>query len=433
MITLRLALGGFVLAAAARGQTAEITPAWSAEAPDTILWLVDVPGPQPPTLLVATPRGLITLDARRGELGSHQPLISRSHIRPARRSAPDGVSSLPIVFDRHTLWALRPGTPTRLAWTFEEDALTAATHRGDPEVLSRWLDVVATPRRVLTVSSDGRVVWLEREAGRVLGRADLGLLATGRLEVGTDRVVVCWSRAGRAHFAFLNPDRPGRVAEPVAVEGNVTWTALVGSTLVALGPGRAAIVTADGARLAPPPALDRPIDASVCTWELSAATASQPGTVATAGLAVLRDNDVALLDVATGALHWSQPLAGLEPRAPATLRRLGSCLIVSQGEQRWRVTPGSDTPPSTWQRAGVLDAGLLRGVPCELAHAADGAALELWHVPQHTGEPLPTGPAARLRLPAEWPADEAGGVVWLEDGLIVISKARLACYRVHLQ
>ena len=137
MTTLRLALAGCFLAATAQGQAAEITPAWSAEAPDTILWLVDVPWAQTPTMLVATPRGLITLDARSGELGSLQPLINRSHVRPARQNDANDVTGLPIVFDRHTLWALQPGRPTRLAWTFEEDTLTAATHRGDPEVLSR--------------------------------------------------------------------------------------------------------------------------------------------------------------------------------------------------------------------------------------------------------------------------------------------------------
>lgn len=88
---------------------------------------------------------------------------------------------LGYVFDRHGLHALRlaPGEPVHPAWG-ASDAPDPAVERGDPEFITRILDVAPTPRGPLVVRSDGVLGLIGRE-GRLAWQSEIEPLRAATL------------------------------------------------------------------------------------------------------------------------------------------------------------------------------------------------------------------------------------------------------------
>jgi hypothetical protein len=221
-----------------------LAPTWTWSAGNTIEWVRAVGPACTPALLAATSTGqLFLLDAATGRPRTSGAFFAGRGVQAAGpNDAPDFAEpdqdQLAYVFDRQTVAALRTTEPAGVAWRHGRSLPDAETFPGDPEVLTGWIAAVPTARGLVALNSDGRVVLLDRAAGRELWTARLGGIRAGRLHACGSMAVAVWMEGGAARAAWITlSDEPPTVSMRELGEWPI-WSRLVTGTPAAGGDRR---------------------------------------------------------------------------------------------------------------------------------------------------------------------------------------------------
>lgn len=209
----------------------ELKPAWLHEFAVGIEWAEAVGG----KLLVATSdRRLHLLRGEDGEAEWPEPVKTNPGVRLVQGY---GSKKLPArrvwAFDRQAIYALDVGGGDPVVWRYGplKDP-RAFLH--DPEALTGWLAVAATPRGILGLNRSGRGVMFSHADGEPVWEWQGPIVGMARLHAMDDTVVWLSRQAGRTHATWIELDTVGlQLREKTYPCAWPIWSALTSHGLLA--------------------------------------------------------------------------------------------------------------------------------------------------------------------------------------------------------
>lgn len=337
------------------------------------------------------------------------------------------------LFDRTTVSALPISGAATFAWQYSSHG-DPVSWAGDPEFLTGWSAVADTPHGVLAVSSDGQVVLLAHDDGRICRRDAIGPLPLVRLHTFADHAAIMWKVRGQVRavvYSLHATDLP-RASLDLSDTWPL-WSTFVGTDLVLITPPDVTVWKTSGNMrrftLGPAPIFRTALD--VFAPARQAATAPAVGSLLLMGGSA----GVRALDLADGHTAWSwQPD---EPAAIKSLRVQGG-YAIAQADHAVHVLAAA-----TGALVAILNAPTASGFPGthivgdalwavvrEPAEAAGDERLVLRTVPVGISQTQPARAPAHATGPLPLGPADAREILWPTGQVVVVAPNALRAYRL---
>ena len=234
--------------AIAQCEPTELKPDWVRSFERGVEWCAPVGGEPVVTLLVCTKDARVDLiDLKTGRSRLAEPI----RVQPGMRFA-GATGNVAYCYSVSQVYAFQvernyQAKVAKAGLLWRVAAAPKAQTAGDPEFLTRIVAAKATPMGVLVVRSDGRVAELLQKNGNVRWRYKLPKSANCMLRVRDALVGLLWKdgEAFKVAFHDLRHDPP----RPLVTSVNATlpiWVELIDDGLVAVWPGRFAVIPIEG-------------------------------------------------------------------------------------------------------------------------------------------------------------------------------------------
>jgi len=405
------------------------TPLWIVRLQPAITWATATrPADSDTSLLAATEDGCLHLiDAASGEPLA-QPLRALPGVQLGGQA--DAGDQL-CCFDRHTIYTLHTSRPARLLWRFGQAPPAAATFDDDPERLTGWVAAQPTAAGVLALSSDGHLLVLASDNGRIRRQFDLGPLAVARLYADERSAAVLSHQGGKTSVTFVDLRLPPAATQ--TRELDAAWP-LFGALL------EEGLLTVDTQCVAvwPPDGLPRRHTLPLAAVR-AAGLAVQSGTSTglsrtTRKLLLSNGRHITALDPCSGRRYWSIDTGVDSAPVRAMFTPQGLCLVQYECQYQWGViVVAAETGLRLADHfcsdgSEVIAVHAVRGRLCILS-APPGSAdtpAELVVLPLGANTLAPAGtPGTRLRLARP---QRLRACLWTEERVVLVEAHELRAY-----